>query len=216
MALVADRLRVLLEHRRIDGDVENNAILDAICDAIGDAADRVGVVAFGDVAAGIPAGRALSDPSVAPTWALPHAALYTGAVPLPGRYAGESDVDYYARARDAAVYPLGIRRGTHEAIRRTVQPLLTGSKQVFIADDFGGDYDLLVRTIVAETPDPVAVEAALAGSYVSGGQRGAIRAELVLTYVTADIPTFAEATLRFSDLPPGTITAANVTREDVT
>lgn len=215
MAVVADRLRTLLAHRYVDGDDENNAILDGIVDGIADAMDRLGVVAFGDDVAGVPAGRALSDPSVAPIWALPHAAMYTGAIPLPGRMAGESEEDWLARARDAAVYPLGIKRGTHEAVRRTVEPLLTGSKQVFIADDYGGDYDLLVRTIIAETPDPAAVEKALAGDYVSGGARGAIRAELVLTYVTADYPTFAEATLAFSAVPNG-VTAENVTREDVT
>jgi len=212
---VAERLRDLLSHRRVDGDDENNLILDAVCDGIGDAMERLGVVAFGDPENGIPVGRALTDPSVAPLWALPHAALYTGATPLPGRWAGETDEAYTARARDAAVYPLGPKRGTHEAIRRTAQPLLTGTRQVFIADDYGGDYDILVRTIVSETPDPAAVAAALTGSYVSGGQRGAIRAELVLTYVTADFPTFAEATLHFNQVPNG-VTAENVTRDDVT
>lgn len=215
MSLVADRLRTLLSHRRVDGDDENNAILDALCDGIGDALERLGTIAFGDPDLGIPAGRALSDPSVAPPWALPHAALYTGAVPLPGRWAGESDADYAARARDAAVYPLGPKRGTHEAVRRTAQPLLTGSKQVFIADNFGDQYGILVRTIVSETPDPAAVQAALVGSYVSGGERGAIRAELVLSYVTADYPTFAEGARRFNAVAAG-ITALNVTRADVT
>jgi len=210
---VADRIRGLLEHRRIDGDDVNNAILDAICDGIGDAMERLGTVAFGDEETGVPAGRALSDPSVAPSWALAHAALYTGAVPLPGRWAGESDEAYFARARDSAVYPLGPKRGTHEAIRRTAQPLLTGTRQVFIADNFGGDYDILVRTIVSETPDPDAVEQALTGSYVSGGERGAIRAELILTYVTADFPTFAEATLHFNEVA---VPFDTVTREDVT
>jgi hypothetical protein len=216
---VTERLRVLLAHR-YTGDAVNEALLDALAAGIGDAAERIGVVAFGSPPAvetdiAVPAGRALSDPSVAPVWALAHAALYTGAVPLPGRAAGESEEDWATRARDAAIYPLGIMRGTHEAIRRTAQPLLTGGKSVFIADNFGGDYDILVRTIVAETPDPAAVERALAGSYVSGGERGAIRAELLLTYITADYPTFAEATLRFNEVADG-VTAENLTREDVT
>jgi len=211
---VAERLSALLDHRRT-GDPTNDAIVDALCDALGDAMERLGLVAFGDPDTGAPGGRVLRDPSVAPLWALPHAALYTGAVPLPGRRAGESDEDFTARARDAAVYPLGPKRGTHEAIRRTVEPLLTGTKQVFIADDYGGDYDILVRTIAAETPNPTAVQAAIAGSYVSGGERGAIRAELVLTYLTADYVTFAEATLRFNQVPNG-VTAENVTRDDVT
>lgn len=215
MGHVADRLRVLLAHRYVDGDTENNAILDAVTDAIGDVAERIGTIAFGDPANGIPAGRVLDDPSVAPLWALPHSALYTGAIPLPGRNAGETDAAYLARARDAAVYPLGIKRGSHEAVRRAVQPLLTGLKQVFIADNYGADYGILVRTVLAETPDPTAVRKALEGDYVSGGARGAIRAELLLTYLTADVVTFAEATRRFTEVA-GTVTAENVLREDVT
>jgi hypothetical protein len=212
---VAERLRSLLEHRRVEGDTVNNAVLDALCDGFGDAMERLGLVGFGDIDAGIEGGRVLRDPSVAPSWALAHAALYTGAVPLPGRLAGESEEDWLARARDAAVYPLGIKRGTHEAIRRSIQPLLTGTKTVFIADNFGQEYGILVRTVESETPDPAAVQLALEGSYVSGGERGAIRAELLLTYVRADLVTFAEATVRFSEVP-GTVTAENVTREDVT
>lgn len=211
MTHIGDRLAVLLAHRQT-GEPVNDAILEAFCQGIGEALERLGVVAFGD--AGVPGGRVLRDPSVAPLWALPHAAMYTGAT-LPGRMPGESDADYLVRARDAAVYPLGIRRGTHEAVRRTVQPLLTGTKTVFIADNFGDEYGILVRTVEGETPDPAAVEAALTGSYVSGGGRGAIRAELLLTYLTADVVTFAEATLNFNVLP-GTVTANNVTREDVT
>jgi hypothetical protein len=165
---------------------------------------------------GAPGDRQLTDPRVAPIWALAHAGLYTGAI-LPGRRAGETETAWLARARDAVVYPLGIKRGTHEAVRRAVQPLLTGTKTVVIVDQSGGDpYSLLVRTITSETPDPAAVQLALEGDFVSGGHRGAIRAELKLDYVVSDEVTFAEATLRFSDLPPGTITAENVTREDVT
>lgn len=213
MSHVAERLKTLLAHR-YTGDPVNDGILDGICEGIGDAAERIGLVGFGDPDTGAEGSRILTDPRYAPLWSLSHAALYTGAQ-LPGRMAGESDDAYLARARDAAVYPLGIKRGTHEAIRRTVEPLLTGSQDVFIADNYGDEYGILVRTIEAETPDPAAVQAALEGSYVSGGQRGAIRAELLLTYLTADVVTFAEATLHFSDLPDS-VTADNVIREDVT
>lgn len=127
----------------------------------------------------------------------------------------ESDDDYLARARDAVVYPLGIKRGTHEAILRVVQPLLTGTKTVIIEDGYITPYGILVRTIASETPDPVAVQAAIEGDYVSSGRRGAMRAELVLTYLTDDVVTFGEADDNFTDLDPS-VTALNVTRSDVT
>jgi hypothetical protein len=141
--------------------------------------------------------------------------MYTGTIPLPGRSSTETDDAYLARVRQAAVYPLGPKRGTHEAIRRTVMPLLTGTQSVFIADDYGGDYDVLIRTITSETPDPAAVATAITGGYVSGGPRGAIRAELIVTYLTADSVTFAEATRRLNAVAAG-VTTTNVTRGDVT
>lgn len=204
-----DRLNALLESRRIDE--ENDAILDAILGGIADAADRLGVVAFGTDA--IPAERALSDPSVAPAWALAHAAQYTGAI-LPGRAAGESEEDWLARARDAAVYPGGIKRGTEEAVRRAAAGFLTGTKTVFIS--YTGDpYEIVVRTITSETPDPAAVQRAIEGDYVSGGYRGAIGAHQKLTYQTSDVPAFSEAALTFNAVPDG-VTADNVTLGDVT
>lgn len=206
---VLERLSALLESRR--ADAESDAILDAIIGGIADAAERLGVVAFGTDE--VPVGRALSDPSVAPAWALAHAAQYTGAT-LPGRLEGESEADWLARARDAAVYPRGIKRGTEEAVRRAAQPLLTGTRAVFVSYT-ANPYEVVVRTILSETPDPAAVQAALEGSYVSGGGRGAIGAEQVLIYQTADVPAFSEATLTFDAVPDG-VTALNVTREDVT
>jgi hypothetical protein len=213
VSYVSERMKALLAHR-YTGDPVNDAILDGICEGIAGAMDRLGLIAFGDPDTGVEGSRVLTDPRVAPLWALPHAAQYTGAE-MPGRMAGEAEDAYLARARDAVAYPLGIKRGTHEAIRRTAQPLLEGTKNVFIADNYGDEYGILVRTIESETPDPAGMELALAGDYVSGGQRGAIRAELLLTYLTADVVTFAEATLHFSDLPDS-VTAENVIREDVT
>lgn len=181
MTLVPDRLTEALEHRRTGG-LENDAILDALIGGMADGMERLGLVAFGEE--GQPAERVLTDPRFAPLWALAHSAMYTGAI-LPGRLAGESEADYLARARDAVAFPLGIRRGTHEAIRRAVQPLLTGGKNVFI-DDPAGSYDITVRVLTSETPDAAAVEAALEGDFVSGGQRGAIRAELRLNLIVSD------------------------------
>jgi hypothetical protein len=205
----------LLAHRHIDGDDENNAIVDALALALGDVFEPLVLLAFGDESQGIAGmGRVLRDPAVAPLWALPHAALYVGAR-LPGRKAGESDQEYTARARDAAVYPFGLHRGTHEAIRRAINPYLTGNKTVFISDNYGGPYELYVRTLTEETPDPAMVERVLAGGFVSGSDPGAIRAELVLTYEAADYAAWLEATRRWSELGAG-LQWSNVTREDLT
>lgn len=190
----------------------SDQILEAIIGGIADGAERLGIVAFGNT--DVPVGRALTDPSVAPDWALPHAALYTSGGLLPGKKAGEADADWLARARDAAVYPLGIKAGTNEAIVRTVQPLLTGTKTVFIT--VGADpYTVVVRTLPAETPDQAAVAAAITGSFVSGGFRGALRAELALDYTVSNSPEFSEATRTFTTVT-ATATSTNVTRTDVT
>jgi hypothetical protein len=211
---VADLFSGFLAHRKVDGDFENNAIVDALAGGLADAFERLGLIAFGDDEAGIDGARVLRDPRVAPLWALAHAALYVGAK-MPGRMAGESDDDYLARARDAVAYPLGIRRGTHEAVRRAIAPLLTGTKTIIIEDSFGGPYDLYVRTQTAETPDPAQVQRLLEGDFVSGGQQGAIRAELKLSYVTADYPAWPEGERTWSAVANG-VTWSNVTRGDVT
>lgn len=204
-----ERLTALLESRRVDA--ESDLILDAIIGGIADAGDRLGVVAFGTDQ--IPPGRALSDPSVAPSWALAHAAQYTGAI-LPGRVAGETEEAWLARARDAAVYPGGIKRGTEEAVRRTAAAYLTGTKSVFVS--YTEDpYEVVLRTITSETPDPDAVQLAVEGDFVSGGRRGAIGAHQKLSYVVSDVPAFSEATLTFDAVADG-VTADNVTLGDVT
>lgn len=214
MPHVIEKLTELLQHRRT-GDSENDDILDAIIGGLADVAEPPALVAFGDEATGARGEQVLRDPRYAPIWALAHAAMYTGAA-LPGRAAGETEAAWLTRARDQAVYPLGIKRGTQEAIRRAVQPLLTGTKAVFITEFVGGDpYQIQVRTIVSETPDPAAVQAAIEGDFVSSGRRGAIRAELKLTYTSSDDPTFAEGTRAMSAVANG-ITALNVTRGDVT
>lgn len=213
MTVVGDKLTELLQHRRIDP--ESDAILDAIIGAIGDAADRVALIGYGDPASDTPGERVLRDPRVAPLWALAHAALYSGAK-LPGRLAGESDVDFLARARDAVVYPFGMRRGTHEAIRRALAPYLTGTKTVYISDRYGGPYDLYVRTLPAETPDGAECRAVLEGGFISGDQPGVIRAEQLLTYVVSTGVAWAEAgpTRTWASVADG-VTWANVTNADV-
>lgn len=213
MSQVRTLFAQLLAHRLLNDDAENNAIVGAFADALADVFEPLGLIAYGDEEARLDGARVMTDPAVAPLWALPHAAMYVGAK-LPGRLPGEADADYLARARDAVVYPRGIRRGTHEAIHRAVRPHLTGTKTVIISDSYGGAYDIYVRTQTAETPDPAAVLQVLEGDYVSGGASGAIRAELALTYVVADYPAWPEGDVSWSAVAEG-VTWSNVHAEDV-
>jgi hypothetical protein len=206
-----ERLSGLLAHRRT-GDVENDAILDGLIGGFAEGLARLGAVGYG--LDGVPGTRVLQDPRVAPYWALAHAAQYVGAT-VPGRFYGETREEWADRIRAALVYPFGMKRGSYESIRRAVAPLLTGTKTIVIADDYGGPYDLLVRTITSETPDPEAVRLALEGDFYSGGRRGSIRAEMKLTYLVADSVTFAEATRQFDDVAAD-VTFADATAEDVT
>ena len=190
MGQVAERALALLTHR-LTGDPEADylwiALVEGLCSQLEDA----GLIAYGSEDGSILPGRALTDPAVAPLKFLPHAAMYTGGT-MPPRLMGESDEDYTARARAEVVYPRGIRRGTAAAIRIALQPHLTGEKAIAITDDFGGPYDILVRTRTAETPDEDAARLAVEGSFVSSGPIGAIRAELRLTYIVSDEPVINE------------------------
>lgn len=207
----ADRVRALLESRVLSDDDESNQILDAFIEAFADAAMKLSVIAFGTD--DIPPGQALKDPSVAPDWALAHAAQYTGSV-LPGRFLGEEYDVWLARARDEAVYPRGIKRGTEEAVRRAAALWMTGTKTVVVSYTTN-PYEIVVRVAADEVPDVAALRFALSGDLVSGGRRGAIPADRRLILEVGDVVPFSEATLHFNVLPP-TVTADNVTLGDVT
>jgi hypothetical protein len=203
---VAERILSLLQHLMPEGDEENATLLEGLVYGIGDSAERLGVLAYGNEDGTIPPGEALSNPAVAPAWALPHAALYTGGI-VPGRMAGESEAAWLARARDAVVYPSGMRRGSHRAVQLAAAPFLTGTKQVVILDVEPTDpYSLVVRVRESEVVDADAVRLAIEGGYISGGARGAIRAEQVLTLIVADDPVWLEVdeTLTWAaDVPAG-------------
>jgi hypothetical protein len=213
---LAERILALLAHRYLEDDPESNELLEGLVGGIADAAEQLGVIAYGDDAAGIPPGAALTDPAVAPAWALPHAALYTGGE-MPARMPGEAEAAWLERARAAVVFPAGIRRGSHTAVRLAAAPHLTGTRTVFILDRVGNPYELVVRVRASEAADPDAVRLAIEGSYVSGGPRGAIRAELELVLIVSDGPIWQEAGagVRWIDLAPG-VTAQTVELADIT
>jgi hypothetical protein len=102
----------------------------------------------------------LLDPDRAPTWALRWLAQFVGVQAAPG-----TDETWL---RQAIRTPAGWRRGTIQAIRDAVGPLLTGGRTIIIIERAGGawsaadnPYHFTVATFIDETPDPAAVVAAV-------------------------------------------------------
>lgn len=66
-------------------------------------------------------------------------------------------------------HPSGYERGREDTIRAMVDGYLTGGRAVIFRPRFDGNaYWLVIRTRLAETPDPVALEAALASNIPAG------------------------------------------------
>lgn len=149
MSVVADRAMTLLDYLRIDE--ESDAILEGLARGVLDPAERLSLVAHGDDTHG--AWAVLTDPQVAPLWALPHAAQWTGGK-MPGRIAGESDEDYLARARAAVVRPVGMLRGSAGSLITAAQPYLTGTRRVRVVQGLGGSvWDVGVLVLEDEVID---------------------------------------------------------------
>lgn len=164
-------------------DQDHDRLLGALIDGIAEGIQRPQDVGYGtDLVSG---DRVLTDPRVAPAWALPHAALYTGGV-MPPRPAGMTDAAYEAYAREAVVQPFGALRGSAEALRIIARQYLTGDRDVTVLERYQDDpYVTVIVTRPAETPDPAALEAAVNDSAVvlAGGK---------VVLVVADYVTWQE------------------------
>lgn len=88
-----------------------------------------------------------------PTAALPWLAQFVG-VRLP---AGLSDAEQRSRIQHAD----GWKRGTPGSMIAIAQSYLTGTKTVLLRERDAGPYQLTINTRTSETPDPVALSAAL-------------------------------------------------------
>jgi len=85
-------------------------------------------------------------------------------------------------AREAIKGMVGFRRGSPGALRAAAQQYLTGNKYVIINERVGGNaYQLAIRTITAETPDPDLVLNAILEQKPAG---------IVLDYATVDAHTY--------------------------
>lgn len=157
MTTAAERAWRLLAHLR--RDPESDALLLGLVRALTSQVERASVVAHGDE--GLRPWQALTDPRVAPGWALPYAALWTGGR-MPPRRAGETDDEYVARARMAVIYPRGIRRGSAAIALEAARQHLTGDRRIEFRERWEDDpWRLLVVTYAAETPEPALVADAI-------------------------------------------------------
>lgn len=117
------------------------------------------------------------DVDRAPGYALPWLAQLVG-VRLPG---GLTD----AEQRDVIRDRRGWKRGTPSAIRAAARTALVGSRRVELFERDGSAYRLRVRTYQSETPDTVALEAAVRQEKPAG---------LVLTFEVLSGATYAHMT----------------------
>ncbi len=199
----ADELRGHLHHLRIDTDTDvgidpavaatSNEVLDAVINATATAFTRPHQVAHGTNE--LRPWQALTDPAAAPAWALPAAAMFTGGV-VPPRRVGEPESMWLTRARQAVVFPAGMRRGGAQGVRVAVEDTLTGTRRVLIRERANGDrWAMHVHTLTGETPDPDRTRA--------DAQRVAA-AGVVVTVVAIDGQTYDD------------LAAAHATYDDVT
>lgn len=154
MSVLSDRALALLEHLHIDP--ESDRLLDALTEGMLAPADRLSTVAHGETVGLYPAAavypsrtlypggteltswQALTDPAVAPLWALPYAAQWTGGI-MPPRRAGESDDDYQARASAEVVHPRGMLRGGATSLKIIANAFLTGDQEARVVERPGDD-----------------------------------------------------------------------------
>jgi hypothetical protein len=146
-------------------DASNGYAHAHLCEGIGRMLAQVAEVF--DPEGDVPPFAPLLDPALCPAWALPWLAQLVG-VRLP---AGTSESAARAMISDVA----GFARGTRAAMTASIAPLLTDTKTVYFRERDGSAYRLEVVTLTSETPDPVAVEAALRSQKPGG---------LVLSYRT--------------------------------
>jgi hypothetical protein len=145
MPTAADRALGLLPFMRVDE--QSDTVLEALVTAWMTGLERPAEVGYGEP------WQALSDPAVAPLWALPHAALYTGGS-MPVRVPGEDDTTFLLRARAEVVRPRGMRRGAWSALAIRIQSTLTGTRFVSIVEWVDGSpWKLAARVRDDELPD---------------------------------------------------------------
>lgn len=187
-------------------DAESDRLLFILVLAILGQTDRLSLVCHGDDT--MESWQAITDPAVAPLWALPYAAQWTGGT-MPARLVGETDTAYLDRARLEVLHPRSMRRGGPTSLRIAAQAHLTGTKTVQVVQFFAGDeWQIGVLVKADEAPDHAALEAAVNDDQV-------INAGMKAVVVYGDVPLWAEASRTWQEMAAG-VNASNVTIADIT
>lgn len=161
-------------------DDTSDTLLFALVQALLDPAVELSLVAHGD-GVSTTSWQALTDPLVAPLNELPYTAQWMGAV-MPDRLAGESDDSYTARARAALIRPLGMRRGSAEALTHVALAYLTGAQVCKIVQNAGGNpWQVAVGVFDDQVTDFDGLTAAL------NDNRVVIAGQLVVVEALSDI-----------------------------
>lgn len=176
MTTVADRVLAFLAHLYVNPT--SDALLEQWTTGLVAQLERAGLIAYGDPDTGIEPTAAIRDPRVAPLWALPYAAQWTGGT-LPPRLVGQTDADYLEGARLIVVKPQGMRRGSDGAIEDVIRPYLTDTQYVRVFTRVAGDrWENVAATLAAENTDiPATQAAANAADVVLAGARVLVRAD---------------------------------------
>lgn len=162
----AERLYDALEPFTV-GDVDRGSPLLIFCDVLtAPVVQRVHEI-VSDTDEG-PGWAIVFDPDRCPPYALPYLAQFVGAELEPSLSVAEQ--------RDKIRQAESFARGRLPAIVAATKRTLTGSKAVLITERYNGSaWQLHVRTLVSETADPSATEAAIRSQKPGG---------IVLTYQT--------------------------------
>lgn len=190
MNVLLNRALGLLEHLLIDE--ESDRLLVGLVTGLLAPAERLSLIAHGDPDAGIDPLQAITDPGVAPLWALPYAAQWTGGT-MPPQRAGETDDTYLDRARAEVLLARGMLRGSPRGyldLARSHAAPDAVMRFVPRLDDDRWEAGVLVRT--GDVADPVALEAELNDPDV-------VVAGLHIEVRNSDAPLIDEATRTIDD-----------------
>jgi hypothetical protein len=205
--LAADRAATHTTNLQTDDPV-SDALLDGLVRGLLDPADRFSLAAHGDGDTILEPWAALTDPRVAPLWAIPHVAQWMGGVP-PIRRAGETDDEYLTRARAELIRPRGMLRGGQDSLKITTRAFLTGTQTVRVLERPDGDlWSAIVLVKTSEIGGRTSqLEAALNDNEI-------VPVGFEITVIPDDAPLVDEGTLTVN--AAGTITIDTATLDDVT
>jgi len=164
----AERALEHLEFLRVDP--VSDAFLEGLVAAYCTGQERASTVAHG--LDGVDGERVLTDPSVCPEWALPHAAMWVGGV-VPARPPNLTDTEWLAYARMAVIEPFGALRGSPRALLTLARAFMVPGAALRIIARYDNDpFETRLLARPADVPNPaLLVSAVNADDVVIAGGR---------------------------------------------